>query len=311
MLSEVGNLSAVILNNSRDVLVLAAGDFKHMPVRLKSLKRTFFLALHRQVLVFAGVSSYSACCLVCQWCGNTVTCGFECSCFVGPSWRGYSLEKSCPEYAKASPRFDGIHPYGAIKASLMGELTFTLDCEQKLWPSDCSFEELMGEITQSCLKGWCWSTESTLFMKFFPFLMVVLNCNEACIPVYNVGWKGLGWLSHVMHQKIIQMLSNFTSLSEKVWHVSAKDSGCGFWFSRWVKQQERLWWTTIVENSGRIKKGRNSLETTAWNHRLVFTLSRWFWVMAGGAYLYLGFLCLCLVHYRLVLERNKSILQLE
>jgi len=37
MLAEVGNLSAVILNNSRDVLVLAAGDFKHMPVRLKSL----------------------------------------------------------------------------------------------------------------------------------------------------------------------------------------------------------------------------------------------------------------------------------
>lgn len=61
MLSEVEKLSAVILNNSKDVLVLAAGDFKHMPVRLKSLQGTFFLALHRQVLVFFGVSSCSAC----------------------------------------------------------------------------------------------------------------------------------------------------------------------------------------------------------------------------------------------------------
>lgn len=138
---------------------------------------------------------------VCQWCGNTVTCGFECSCFVGPSRRGNSLEKSCPEFAKAFPRFDNIHPYEAIKASLMGELTFILDCEQKLWPSDCSFEELMGEITQSCLKGWHWSTESTFFIKLFPFLVVVLSCNEACTSVYNVGWKGLGWLSRVMPQK--------------------------------------------------------------------------------------------------------------
>lgn len=43
MLPEVGNLSAVILNNSRDVLVLAAGDFKHMPARLKSLREHFSL----------------------------------------------------------------------------------------------------------------------------------------------------------------------------------------------------------------------------------------------------------------------------
>lgn len=51
-LSEVGNLSAVMLNNSGGVLDLTVGGFKQMPVRLKSLKKPFFFSLHRQVLVF-------------------------------------------------------------------------------------------------------------------------------------------------------------------------------------------------------------------------------------------------------------------
>lgn len=46
-LSEVGDLSAVMFNNSRGVSALAAGGYKQMPLRLKSLKKEFFFTFHK------------------------------------------------------------------------------------------------------------------------------------------------------------------------------------------------------------------------------------------------------------------------
>lgn len=41
-----------MFNNSRGVSALTAGGYKQMPVKLKSLKKTFFFTLRKQVLVF-------------------------------------------------------------------------------------------------------------------------------------------------------------------------------------------------------------------------------------------------------------------
>lgn len=122
--------------------------------------------------------------------------------------------------------FDDIHPYVAIKAPLMGRLWI-------FWSPNALWGGWNNSVLSERLALMYWTSP---FCEILSFSGGCTKLKWSLHPVHLAGWKGLGWFSHEMHQGIIQMLLNLTSLNTKVWQVSAKVGECGFWVLPWVEQ---------------------------------------------------------------------------